>query len=189
MSQNNSLSPAAMVLIAILFAAVIAGVVYLIYTAYYTPSVATSSDQAVDQAATAQQAAAAQAAAAQAAAAQAAAAQAAAAQAAAAQQAVAASAPDYTTPWSCVGGINVPIQLNKAGDVQCASTDGKNCLWNDSGCNLANVPASPNPLACGSAHNNLYGMTGYNDKNHWCNQGFRALQQGGVPPYPSGFAI
>jgi len=41
------------------------------------------------------------------------------------------------TPWACYSGIDVPIRLNSAGDVECMAPDGANCLWTSPG----NCPA------------------------------------------------
>jgi len=88
--------------------------------------------------------------------------------------------PDYSTKWTCLNGINVPVRLNSSGDVQCAATDGRNCLWGDS-CNASTLPDNLKPLTCGSDHNSQWGGTGYSDKNHWCNKVFRTIKTPDTP--------
>jgi hypothetical protein len=75
-------------------------------------------------------------------------------------------------PWKCEGGY--AYRRNQNGDVECASTDGKNCM--DVKCddnliaqyNSATPPANLKPLACGCDHNTLHGVTGYENDTHWC---------------------
>lgn len=86
---------------------------------------------------------------------------------------VAGSASDFK--WQCLPGINMPVSLSSTGNVQCMSTDGKNCLWqqNIDGCNslIRSPPTQPiKPLECGDAHKQLYSITGYENPTHWCNK-------------------
>lgn len=65
----------------------------------------------------------------------------------------------------------MPIRLNKNWDVECFALNGKDCAWTkDSAYVLANG-ASVQPLSCGAMHQSVFGMTGYNDPNHWCSKG------------------
>lgn len=86
---------------------------------------------------------------------------------------VAGSASDVK--WQCLQGITVPVALAPNGNVQCMSTDGKNCLWqqNADGCSslIRSPPTQPiKPLECGDAHKQLYSVTGYENPTHWCNK-------------------
>jgi hypothetical protein len=86
-----------------------------------------------------------------------------------------------TTPspqqFQCIAGVFTPLRLNTAGDVQCLSNDGRNCVWasSDAGCtsSLVGSGSNNNPtsaLTCGVLHA-LYqpqAGDGYNGLNHWC---------------------
>lgn len=74
--------------------------------------------------------------------------------------------------WRCFPGIKAPVRI-VAGNVECASTNGRDCIWD--GCPGTN--ASPtlwkpkgalSPLACGADHKAKYGGTGYETADHWC---------------------
>jgi hypothetical protein len=55
----------------------------------------------------------------------------------------------------------------KDGNPACASYDGKNCLWGQS---IGDIDFTRvRPLVCGAEHRKLYGVTGFEDPNHWCN--------------------
>lgn len=75
------------------------------------------------------------------------------------------------TCWKCEDGIHAPIRRNATGDIECASTDGYNCLWqaNKAGCDavIANMPPL-RPLKCGADHKAKYGGDGYSSPSHWC---------------------
>ena len=73
--------------------------------------------------------------------------------------------------WHCMDSIPVPVRTNAAGDIECASNDGVNCLWQSdmAGCDRVLANPGSNPLACGEAHKRLYGDTGY-FSGHWCNK-------------------
>merc|ERR1711904_19832 len=74
--------------------------------------------------------------------------------------------------WRCgVSGLTTPVAINaKTGDVQCMSTNGKDCWWGK--CQGRKVPryGRLKPLACGAHHKKMWGGTGYNSKGHWCNK-------------------
>jgi hypothetical protein len=77
------------------------------------------------------------------------------------------------TCWKCADNINVPIRRNKSGEIECASYNGRDCLWQGSktACDLTLATmnrAALNPLACGPMHKRLYGGTGYESSGHWC---------------------
>ena len=77
-------------------------------------------------------------------------------------------------PWTCLGGINVPLRKNVGGDVECMSRNHRDCLWGDwNSCNwyVNNVPESMQPLVCGSMHQREHGSSGYDNGNHWCARG------------------
>ena len=57
--------------------------------------------------------------------------------------------------------------ITKGGNPACASYDGKNCLWGQS---IGDIDFTRlRPLVCGAGHRELYGVTGFEDPNHWCN--------------------
>merc|ERR1711939_336731 len=74
--------------------------------------------------------------------------------------------------WRCgVSGLSTPVAINaRTGDVQCMSTNGKDCWWGR--CRGRKVPRHGRlrPLVCGAHHKKMWGGTGYNNKHHWCNK-------------------
>merc|ERR1711934_1241886 len=74
--------------------------------------------------------------------------------------------------WRCgVSGLSTPVAINaRTGDVQCMSTNGKDCWWGK--CRGRKVPRHGRlrPLVCGAHHKKMWGGTGYNNKRHWCNK-------------------
>ena len=83
----------------------------------------------------------------------------------------------FLPAWSCVPqATGTPVSFNYDGDVQCWSNDGKNCVWDwASNCStkladaiIAGADKLVKPLACGEAHKNVYGNTGYQSPDHWC---------------------
>ncbi len=86
---------------------------------------------------------------------------------------------DTTGDWRCLPGVNVPLNKNEWGDVQCMANDGRNCLW-QSGSNAEgkcsdlakNPPNNLRPLICGGGHQRAWGSRGYDSgPGHWCNKG------------------
>ena len=77
-----------------------------------------------------------------------------------------------STCWKCEDGINTPLRRNATGDIECASIDGINCLWqtnkNDCDRTIAAMPKDIKPLACGADHKAKYGGDGYSTPAHWC---------------------
>lgn len=77
--------------------------------------------------------------------------------------------------WKCLPNIYVPLRKNAQGDIECMSTNNKDCAWksNNTECQALLIsPVTPlNPLACGTMHNEKYGSTGYNNPDHWCSKG------------------
>merc|ERR1711904_455959 len=74
--------------------------------------------------------------------------------------------------WRCgVSGLSTPVAIHaRTGDVQCMSTNGKDCWWGR--CRGRKVPRHGRlrPLVCGAHHKKMWGGTGYNNKHHWCNK-------------------
>lgn len=70
--------------------------------------------------------------------------------------------------WRCVAGIDVPMTKNTAGDVQCMSANGHDCVSGGCAANILNPPNPVKPLVCGTMHQKEWGSTGYNDPKHWC---------------------
>ena len=53
------------------------------------------------------------------------------------------------------------------GNTACASYNGRDCLW---GQNLRQINFDRvRPLVCGADHRSKWGVTGYEDRMHWCN--------------------
>lgn len=77
-----------------------------------------------------------------------------------------AAAPSAPVPgaWTCLPGITTPVR-NEGGHVQCASRNGRDCLW-------GTCPALPTgtlqPLSCGADHRAKWGSDGYSVSGHWC---------------------
>jgi TolB-like protein len=70
--------------------------------------------------------------------------------------------------WKYAQDIKLVYRLNDNGDIECASYDGKNCLW---GLNINQISFNRiKPLACGEHHYNVWGDTGYSNPEHWCNK-------------------
>jgi hypothetical protein len=79
--------------------------------------------------------------------------------------------------WTCISGIDCPLRVNSAGDVECMSADGANCLWNTNCAGtLASPPATIVPLSCGKGHMNQWGSFGYETPTHWCYRGWEAVK-------------
>jgi hypothetical protein len=82
------------------------------------------------------------------------------------------------TDWQCVPGVGVPVRINPAGDVECASKNNKDCIW--AGCNEERIEEAnrytSTALGCGEEHKKHYGGTGYGG-NHWCQRSLDAIQQ------------
>lgn len=68
--------------------------------------------------------------------------------------------------WKYARDVKLVYRLNAGGDIECASYDGKNCLW---GLNLKQISFNKiKPVACGEHHYRLWGDTGYASPEHWC---------------------
>merc|ERR1711998_750984 len=73
--------------------------------------------------------------------------------------------------WRCgVSGLNAPVSIAADGNVQCMSTNGKDCWWGK--CRGKRVPRHRKlrPLVCGAMHKKKWGGNGYSSKGHWCNK-------------------
>ncbi|MGY4535008.1 hypothetical protein ACVW0Y_004161 [Pseudomonas sp. TE3786] len=77
-----------------------------------------------------------------------------------------------TTPWI---RWNAPpyatyVRLDNKGDVSCYSIDaGQSCHWESPD---VIPPATAASLSCGANHKRIYGISGYESSEHWCNQVF-----------------
>ena len=78
--------------------------------------------------------------------------------------------------WKCVSGIGAPLRMYD-GDIQCMSSDGNGCMWaGECHTKLAKTTQhASTALSCGADHLAKYGSTGYENDNHWCSAGKRAL--------------
>lgn len=80
--------------------------------------------------------------------------------------------------WTCRPGIKTPVRL-RDGNVECASQNGRDCLWG--ACSGADVvtsftpPSLMDPLICGADHMRKYGTDGYSQADHWCRHACDAL--------------
>jgi hypothetical protein len=64
------------------------------------------------------------------------------------------------------GGLLVFAILSD-GNPACASYNGRQCLW---GVPLSQINFGRlMPLVCGADHRSKWGVTGFEDPNHWCN--------------------
>jgi hypothetical protein len=70
------------------------------------------------------------------------------------------------------------------GNPACATYDGSNCLW---GLAMGSIDFSKvKPLACGAEHRRLYGVTGFENPNHWCNLALKVSSaKPAVPAQPA----
>ena len=83
-------------------------------------------------------------------------------------------------------GGRIVFTITNDGNPACASYDGANCLWGQS---MRDIEFSRvRPLVCGAGHRKLYGVTGFEDPNHWCNLALRDRPQTApvIPPPPAG---
>ncbi|KDO26043.1 hypothetical protein SPRG_08696 [Saprolegnia parasitica CBS 223.65] len=75
--------------------------------------------------------------------------------------------------WQCPFQTTTPVRLTTSGDVECMSTDGRNCVtassWTD--CvrlQLQPPPSFLTPLVCGAMMEMTLGVSGYDMPDHWC---------------------
>ncbi len=87
--------------------------------------------------------------------------------------------PVLPSAWACVGdgrGNFTHVRKNINSDIECMSSDKKNCYWKTSQSNCENDATFKEPLSpleCGAMHAALYGNTGYDVPTHWCASGKR----------------
>ena len=94
------------------------------------------------------------------------------------------------TPWVDLkfSGGQMPVRLAN-GDVQCASFDGMSCAWGQTAQNATQQDAQLRPLACGSAHAAIYGITGYDTSNHWCSVAYGRFYAQWLAASPGGNVV
>jgi len=70
----------------------------------------------------------------------------------------------YGTAW---------VRVEENGNLSCLAFDAVHCDTT----NLPSIPANKTakPLVCGSAHEKIYGVTGYDTAGHWCNMAYGSL--------------
>lgn len=68
--------------------------------------------------------------------------------------------------WGDDDGIFVFWRIGPAGEPECASRNGKDCLWGNR--NMGDAITDSHPLQCGARHKEKWGITGYESKEHWC---------------------
>lgn len=100
--------------------------------------------------------------------------------------------PDYGgSAWKCVQDISgadswVPVKLTAWSQASCMSYDSRNCIWAPKECceSIAASGDNSSPyFECGPIHASVWGTTGYEDPNSWCNRAMAAIG-GTVPPPP-----
>ena len=64
-----------------------------------------------------------------------------------------------TNRWECVSDMPMPVRINRKGEAECMSTDGKNCLMD---CDkwIKEPPSNIVPFVCN--------VNSYKDPEHWC---------------------
>jgi len=60
------------------------------------------------------------------------------------------------------------VRVETDGNLSCYSLDGANCV-------NATPFGSGKPLVCGDKHKATWGITGYDQRNHWCNAAYATL--------------
>ncbi|RHY74416.1 hypothetical protein DYB34_013693 [Aphanomyces astaci] len=87
-------------------------------------------------------------------------------------------------------GINTPVRVNAAGNIECLSSNHHDCAWqsNHEACDtvkqskLLADATDESPLVCGAQHFQEWGSTGYDSPHHWCAQAYRTLVRPPSPP-------
>jgi hypothetical protein len=70
-------------------------------------------------------------------------------------------------------GGHLVFAITQDGNPACASYDGRSCLWGQS---IGDIDfPKVRPLVCGAGHRKLYGVTGFEDPNHWCNLALKKM--------------
>ena len=99
-----------------------------------------------------------------------------------------------TNGWNLVRGIPVALRVNQNGDLECAATNGRDCLWRGSDDEVLEDIKNPSfnasqPLACGQGHKSAWGGSGYENGNHWCVKGISQLNPTSpkINPMPASF--
>lgn len=77
--------------------------------------------------------------------------------------------PAQPSEWKVYEGQSYRIEAD--GNLSCYSEDGQNCKRG----NRSADPAVIKPLTCGPNHKGLYGITGYDKTDHWCNTAYANL--------------
>ncbi len=96
--------------------------------------------------------------------------------------------------WSLVKGIPIAVRINQNGDLECASTNGRDCLWRGSDDEVLADINNPSfnasaPLICGEDHKSKWGGIGYDNVNHWCHKAMSQLNPASprINPMPASF--
>jgi hypothetical protein len=79
-------------------------------------------------------------------------------------------------------GGRLVFTIGSGGNPACASYDGQSCLW---GASIGQIDFSKvKPLVCGAYHRQLYGATGFENPDHWCNLAQRTASAQSAPATP-----
>jgi hypothetical protein len=83
--------------------------------------------------------------------------------------------------WQCInnlgnGGPITPIRMNDRGDIECISTNARDCAWGPINSCQGTIDrlgdsSKLDPLTCGAMHQSVWGGPGYDNPNHWCAKG------------------
>lgn len=77
--------------------------------------------------------------------------------------------------WVCVPGILTPLRKNANDDIECMSTNNKDCIYAATAAACQEMVRTPvvdvKPLTCGSMHMKVHGFTGYDRADSWCARG------------------
>ena len=85
-----------------------------------------------------------------------------------------------TGRWLCINQTGIPnlLRLGTDGEIECGSTDGRNCIWemnSQQQCEdmIRTKGSRITQLKCGVEHKKYYGESGYHKKGHWCRKGLK----------------
>ena len=90
----------------------------------------------------------------------------------------------YTGRWLCKKhtGLDTPIRLSDQGEVECASSNGRDCYWgmgSNKKCMNLILQQGNNfkSLECGNKHKHHHGGSGYSKNGHWCKHGLNLFYE------------
>ena len=76
--------------------------------------------------------------------------------------------------WKCIEGVNSPVRYYN-NNIECLSSNNKDCITavDQKGCEellekYSDGSLDKTSLSCGQEYKSKYGLTGYDEPNHWC---------------------